>query len=168
MVADQARLFGKVEALLEPLVPHMATAERASLARSLFSAVHGLVLLGLEEKLAPMPLATLRAEVERLVTAMAKGLEDDGPMKTPAETFAGLTAHPDRDVGSAFARTREPETRRFLARLELLSRRAIAAAAAGLRRRALPVCRHFAEAIEDGDRQGRASSPRTCAPWSLS
>jgi AcrR family transcriptional regulator len=75
LTADQSRLFGKVEALLDPLVPRMPKAERAPLARSLFSAVHGLVLLGLEEKLAPMPLPTLRAEVARLVTATAKGLE---------------------------------------------------------------------------------------------
>ncbi len=75
MIADQARLFGKVEALLGPLVPHMGVAQRALLARSLFSAVHGLVLLGLEEKLGVMPFATLREELERLVSAMARGLE---------------------------------------------------------------------------------------------
>ncbi|MGC1574860.1 MAG: WHG domain-containing protein, partial [Beijerinckiaceae bacterium] len=76
MVAEQARLFGKVEVLLGPLVPHMGVAQRAILARSLFSAVHGLVLLGLEEKLGVMPFATLREEVERLVSAMASGLEE--------------------------------------------------------------------------------------------
>jgi AcrR family transcriptional regulator len=76
MVAEQARLFGKVEVLLGPLVPHMGVAQRAMLARSLFSAVHGLVLLGLEEKLGVMPFATLREEVERLVSAMASGLEE--------------------------------------------------------------------------------------------
>jgi AcrR family transcriptional regulator len=76
MVAEQARLFGKVEVLLGPLVPHMGVAQRAMLARSLFSAVHGLVLLGLEEKLGVMPFAMLREEVERLVSAMARGLEE--------------------------------------------------------------------------------------------
>jgi AcrR family transcriptional regulator len=76
MVAEQARLFGKVEVLLGPLVPHMGVAQRAILARSLFSAVHGLVLLGLEEKLGVMPFATLREEVVRLVSAMARGLEE--------------------------------------------------------------------------------------------
>jgi AcrR family transcriptional regulator len=78
MVAEQARLFGKVEVLLGPLVPHMGVAQRAILARSLFSAVHGLVLLGLEEKLGVMPFAMLREEVERLVSAMATGLEEMG------------------------------------------------------------------------------------------
>lgn len=75
LVADQARLFGKVEALLAPLVPRMPVGERALLARSLFSAVHGLVLLGLEEKLAAMPIAVLIDQVARIVSAMAKGLE---------------------------------------------------------------------------------------------
>jgi AcrR family transcriptional regulator len=75
LIADQSRLFGKVEALLDPLVPRLPGSERALLARSLFSAVHGLVLLGLEEKLAPMPLALLREQVVELVTAMAIGLE---------------------------------------------------------------------------------------------
>jgi AcrR family transcriptional regulator len=74
MIADQARLFGKVEALLDPLVPNMETAERALLARTLFSAVHGVVLLGLEEKLAPMPLDLLRRQLTELVAAMAVGL----------------------------------------------------------------------------------------------
>ena len=76
MVAEQARLFGRVEVLLGPLVPHLGVAQRAMLARSLFSAVHGLVLLGLEEKLGVMPFATLREEIERLVSAMASGLEE--------------------------------------------------------------------------------------------
>ncbi len=76
MVAEQARLFGRVEVLLGPLVPHLGVAQRAILARSLFSAVHGLVLLGLEEKLGVMPFATLREQVERLVSAMASGLEE--------------------------------------------------------------------------------------------
>jgi AcrR family transcriptional regulator len=75
LVADQARLFGKVESLLAPLVPHLPVGERALLARSLFSAVHGLVLLGLEEKLAAMPIAVLIDQVARIVSAMAKGLE---------------------------------------------------------------------------------------------
>jgi AcrR family transcriptional regulator len=74
MIADQARLFGKVEALLDPLAPNMAVAERSALARTLFSAVHGVVLLGLEEKLAPMPLGLLRRQLTELVAAMAVGL----------------------------------------------------------------------------------------------
>ena len=75
LLADQLRLFGRVETLLEPLLPHMSASERALTARSLFSAVHGLVLLGLEEKLTTMPLGVLLDQLARLVRAMIRGLE---------------------------------------------------------------------------------------------
>jgi AcrR family transcriptional regulator len=74
LITDQSRLFGKVETLLGPLVPRMDSSERALLARTLFSAVHGVVLLGLEEKLAPMPLDLLRRQLSAIVGAMAVGL----------------------------------------------------------------------------------------------
>ena len=77
LLADQARLFGKVEALLKPLLPSMSPTDRALTARSLFSAVHGLVLLGLEEKLTAMPLGVLLDQLARLMRAMVKGLEAD-------------------------------------------------------------------------------------------
>jgi len=77
LMADQARLFGKVERFLEPLLPSLSAAERALTARSLFSAVHGLVLLGLEEKLTAMPLGVLLDQLARLVRATIKGLEED-------------------------------------------------------------------------------------------
>jgi AcrR family transcriptional regulator len=75
LVADQVRLFSKVEAFLEPLLPKMSAGERALTARSLFSAVHGLVLLGLEEKLTAMPLGVLLDQLARLVRAIVRGLE---------------------------------------------------------------------------------------------
>ena len=77
MVENQSRLFRRVEALLGPLVPRLDAAQRALLARSLFSAVHGQVLLGLEEKLGVMAFATLREEVEHLVFATIRGLEKE-------------------------------------------------------------------------------------------
>jgi AcrR family transcriptional regulator len=76
LVADQSRLFGKVEALLEPLMPRRPATERALLARSLFSAVHGVVLLGLEEKLTAMPMGILLDQVASIVAALVKGLEE--------------------------------------------------------------------------------------------
>jgi AcrR family transcriptional regulator len=76
LIADQSRLFEKVETLLDRLLPRRQASERALLARSLFSAVHGLVLLGLEEKLAPMPLTLLRDQLALIVTAMVAGLEE--------------------------------------------------------------------------------------------
>ncbi len=76
-VGEQARLFDYVNAPLQVLRPGLAPAERALLARSLFSAVHGVVLLGLEEKLQAMPLDVLRAQVRAIVTATARGLSQD-------------------------------------------------------------------------------------------
>ncbi|WP_084570692.1 TetR-like C-terminal domain-containing protein [Methylosinus sp. PW1] len=71
---DQGRLFALVEAPLARLLPDEPAASRALLARTLFSAVHGVVSLGLEEKLAPMSEAALEGELERLVRAFAGGL----------------------------------------------------------------------------------------------
>jgi AcrR family transcriptional regulator len=71
---EQQRLFGYVEAPLRELVPAMPAADRALLARSLFSAVHGLVLLGLEEKLVALPLRVLREQMTQLVATIGRGL----------------------------------------------------------------------------------------------
>src|SRR5882724_12059030 len=60
-IAEQARLFAQVEEPLSALRPDLAPAALALAARSLFSAVHGIVALGLEEKLGVVPLAALRA-----------------------------------------------------------------------------------------------------------
>ena len=68
------RLFVYIEEPLRRLAPDMAPLERMLLARSLFSAVHGIVLIGLEEKLQSIPLATVRAQVTFMVEAFAKGL----------------------------------------------------------------------------------------------
>jgi AcrR family transcriptional regulator len=75
-LADQVKLFGYVERPLRALRPALKPAERAVLARSLFSAVHGLVTLGLEEKLGVVPLATLRKQVALVVAATGRGLAD--------------------------------------------------------------------------------------------
>jgi AcrR family transcriptional regulator len=69
-----ARLFAYIEAPLRQLAPGMPEKERALLARSMFSAVHGIVLIGLEEKLQSLPLTVIREQVVTMVTAMAKGL----------------------------------------------------------------------------------------------
>jgi AcrR family transcriptional regulator len=75
-LADQAKLFGYVERPLRALRPAMNAGERALLARSLFSAVHGILTLGLEEKLGLVPLAILREQVALVVGATARGLAD--------------------------------------------------------------------------------------------
>ncbi len=68
------RLFGRLEAPLGALRPKADPAQRALLARTLFSAVHGVVVLGLEEKIADTPPEILDAELENLVRLIAAGL----------------------------------------------------------------------------------------------
>ena len=76
-MADQLRLFSYVEKPLQVLMPATTRERRTLLARSLFSAVHGIVVLGLEEKLQLIPLPVLREQVIFLVEAMGRGLTQD-------------------------------------------------------------------------------------------
>lgn len=75
-LAEQMRLFTYVEEPLRALRPGLKARDRGLLARSLFSAVHGIVGLGLEEKLAPMPKATLKRQLALVVGAAARGLPE--------------------------------------------------------------------------------------------
>jgi AcrR family transcriptional regulator len=77
-MANLARLFVYIEEPLRKLVPGATPVRRALLARSLFSAVHGIVVIGLEEKLQHLPLPILREQVTVMVTAAAKGLAMEG------------------------------------------------------------------------------------------
>ena len=71
---EQRRLFEHIEGPLRTLQPDAAPEARLLMARSLFSAVHGLVLLGLEEKLQRIPLPLLREQVTLIVGALGRGL----------------------------------------------------------------------------------------------
>ena len=71
---QQQRLFAYVEELLLELQSDESRVRRALLARSLFSAVHGLVVLGLEEKLQTIPLPVLREQVRFVVTVIGRGM----------------------------------------------------------------------------------------------
>ncbi len=71
----QAELFRRVEGAVSALRPGLDGAEIACLARTLFSAVHGVVSLGLDEKLVSMPEETLRRELRLVAEAMARGLD---------------------------------------------------------------------------------------------
>lgn len=68
------RLFGRLDAPLALLLPGQDRTVRAGLARTLFSAVHGVVALGLEEKIADTPPALLDAQLQTLVRLIAHGL----------------------------------------------------------------------------------------------
>ena len=67
-------LFRHIYRPLAALFPKRSTAELSVTARSLFSAVHGMVLLGLEQKLIAVPIDALRNEIATIVRAMVEGL----------------------------------------------------------------------------------------------
>ena len=71
---EQRRLFEHIEGPLRALQPDASPEARLLVARSLFSAVHGVVQLGLEEKLQRIPLPILREQVTLVVGALGRGL----------------------------------------------------------------------------------------------
>ncbi|MDI3563127.1 TetR/AcrR family transcriptional regulator [Bradyrhizobium sp. Arg816] len=73
-VHDQLQLFRHIYTPLAALFPDRGAEELGITARSLFSAVHGMVALGLEQRLVAVPLPALRKEIAGLVRAMIDGL----------------------------------------------------------------------------------------------
>jgi AcrR family transcriptional regulator len=71
---QQARLFSHVDRPLRALVPGVAPADRADLGRAIFSAVHGVVWLGLEELLGPQSYDDLRRQLRTVMGAIVDGL----------------------------------------------------------------------------------------------
>jgi AcrR family transcriptional regulator len=79
---QQARLFAHVDRPLRALLPVLPPAERAALGRSVFSAVHGVVWLGLEELLGDQSHEDLRRQLRTVMGAIADGLgRDDPPLR---------------------------------------------------------------------------------------
>ncbi|HKS18227.1 MAG TPA: TetR-like C-terminal domain-containing protein [Bradyrhizobium sp.] len=74
-IDEQMNLFRHIYHPLAALFPNRSRAELGIMARSLFSSVHGMVNLGLEQKLIAVPIAVLRREIATIVNAMVKGLE---------------------------------------------------------------------------------------------
>jgi AcrR family transcriptional regulator len=73
-ISDQMHLFRHIHQPLALLFPQRSTEQIGVTARSLFSAVHGMVALGLEQKLVAVPLSALRAEIATMVQALVAGL----------------------------------------------------------------------------------------------
>ena len=71
---DRNRLFSRLDAPLAQLLPGRDATARAALARTLFSAVHGVVALGLEEKIAETPPKLLDEQLGVLIRLLAAGL----------------------------------------------------------------------------------------------
>jgi AcrR family transcriptional regulator len=73
-VEEQMNLFRHIFRPLAALFPNRSPEELSVTARSLFSSVHGMVSLGLEQKLIAVPIAVLRLEIATIVQAMITGL----------------------------------------------------------------------------------------------
>ena len=73
-VEEQMNLFRHIYHPLAKLFPKWTADELGITARSLFAAVHGMVSLGLEQKLIAVPVAALRDEITTIVKATIKGL----------------------------------------------------------------------------------------------
>ena len=73
-ISEQMHLFRHIHQPLAVLFPQRPAGEISVTARSLFSAVHGMVALGLEQKLIAVPLSSLRKEIATMVQAMVTGL----------------------------------------------------------------------------------------------
>jgi len=73
-ISEQMELFGHIYRPLAALFPKRDPQQLGITARSLFSAVHGMVALGLEQKLVAVPLPALRTEIASLVRAMLDGM----------------------------------------------------------------------------------------------
>ena len=73
-IREQMELFAHIYRPLAALFPARNPDQFGITARSLFSAVHGMVALGLEQKLVAVPLPALRKEIAGLVRAMIDGL----------------------------------------------------------------------------------------------
>ena len=73
-VEEQMNLFRHIYHPLEKLFPKWSKEELGITARSLFASVHGMVSLGLEQKLIAVPVAALRDEIATIVKATIKGL----------------------------------------------------------------------------------------------
>ncbi|MBR0776315.1 TetR/AcrR family transcriptional regulator [Bradyrhizobium diazoefficiens] len=73
-ISEQMELFGHIYRPLAALFPKRNPQQLGITARSLFSAVHGMVALGLEQKLVAVPLPALRNEIAGLVRAMLVGM----------------------------------------------------------------------------------------------
>ncbi len=73
-VGEQMALFRHIYRPLAALFPNRTSEQLSVTARSLFSAVHGMVALGLEQKLIAVPIEALRSEIATIVRAMVDGL----------------------------------------------------------------------------------------------
>lgn len=73
-VSEQMQLFRHIAVPLSELLPNASGDRLALLTRTLFSAVHGVLVLGLDEKLIAVPVAALEQQIDMLVRLVCAGL----------------------------------------------------------------------------------------------
>ncbi len=73
-VDQRQQTFTLVEEPLRLLQPDLEPQQFKLLARSIFSAVHGVVSLGLEEKVGDISVPELEEQITMIVTALGRGL----------------------------------------------------------------------------------------------
>jgi AcrR family transcriptional regulator len=81
-MAKLESVLGYVERPLEVLAPELSSPKRQLWARALFSAIHGIVALGLDQKLGPLSAESLRWQVQTFVHAAAVGVAGGRPVST--------------------------------------------------------------------------------------
>jgi AcrR family transcriptional regulator len=74
-IEEQMNLFRHIYRPLAALFPNRSAKQLGVTARSMFSSVHGMVSLGLEQKLIAVPIAVLRREIATIVKAIITGLD---------------------------------------------------------------------------------------------
>jgi hypothetical protein len=72
-VTEQMTMFRHILEPLNLLVPNRSAEDRNLLSRTLFSAVHGVVAIGLEDKLIAVPRRELDRQIEELVRLVCRG-----------------------------------------------------------------------------------------------
>ncbi len=70
-------IFGHIERPLGVIMPQSSTSSRALTSRALFASVHGIVVLGLEQRLGETSAASIRAQYQMLVRNVVAGLLAD-------------------------------------------------------------------------------------------
>jgi len=73
-IEEHMRLFAHVAPPLRALAPSLDATELALLSRTLFAAVHGVVLLGVEQKTVAVPQEALEQQIGQLVRLFCLGL----------------------------------------------------------------------------------------------
>lgn len=71
---EHLRLFRHISEPLGKLLPDMGLDDRNRLARTIYSAVHGIVSLSIERRLGEVPVTELEGQIELVVRAMVGGL----------------------------------------------------------------------------------------------